>query len=147
MVTTSDIHESPRLTDFVSKVRLEEEKLSYFEVSAYCFELYEDGKIGINAKNLNGSFVLSKKALANLAQIIEVHRSFFAKRDTKLRSIICNYLLPSKVAPETQLSVVLRDQEVIESIQKQNLLLIQRAPILDKYTKRHSWSQERRKKC
>lgn len=130
MVTINDIYESPSLTDFVSKVRQEEEKFNYLEVPVYGLKLYENGKLGIDAKDLNGRFELSEKGLADLASVIEVHRSFFKKCDTKLRSIICNYLLPKNVLPEKRLSIIMQDQEVYR-IQNSNLLLAQRAPIID----------------
>jgi len=131
MATINSIQESPALIDFVREVREQEEKLSCFEVPGYRLKLYEDGKLGVDTEEFNGRFVLSEKGLANLAQIIDVHKSFFKKCDTKLRSMICNYLLPQKVPAEKQLSIIMRDQEVVHRIQNDNLLFARRAPILD----------------
>jgi len=95
MVSLNSIREAPTLGDFVRKVQQEEDSLSYYEVPGYRLKLYDDGKLGVDAKNLSGRFVLSRKALANLAKIAEVHGSFFLNKcDNKLRSIIIDYLLP-----------------------------------------------------
>jgi hypothetical protein len=132
MVTINSIREAPSLGDFVRKVQQEESKLSYFEVPGNRLKLYDDGKLGIDAKDLSGRFVLSKKALTDLAQLADVHSSFFLNKcDNKLRSIIIDYLLPQKVSPEERLAIVLQDQEVVHSVQNSNLLFARRASILD----------------
>jgi len=131
MVAINNIQQSPSLKDFINEVRQEEENLQCFEVPAYRFKLYEDGKLGIDTEELSGRFGLSEKALSDLAQTIDVHKSFFVRCDMKLRSMICNYLLSQKVPAEKQLSIIMQDQEVIHIIQNSNLLFARRAPILD----------------
>jgi len=132
MVTLNSLQEAPSLGDFVRNVRQEEDSLRYYEIPGYCLKLYDDGKLGIDAKNLSGRFILSKKALGNLAKIAGVYWPFFLNNcDNKLRSIILDYLLPQKVSLEERLSIVLRDGEVVHSIQNNKLLFARRAPILD----------------
>lgn len=132
MVSINQICESPALTDFLLKVREDEAKFSRFQVPVYGLELYDDATLAVSSQTLTGRFPIADKALADMAQIAGVHSLFFVKKcDPKLRAIIFNYLLRRNVPADKQFIIMLRDQEELFSIQNDNLLFAERAPILD----------------
>lgn len=100
MTSLRSIQDASLLSDFIDELRKDEQALSRFDVPAYHLKLYDDGKLGVDAKNLSGRFAVSEKALTDMAQIAEIHGPFFLKKcDTKLRSIVFNYLFRQKTPP------------------------------------------------
>jgi hypothetical protein len=66
-----------------------------------------------------------------MAQVANIHSAFFEDCDSRLRSFLFNYRLRQKVASGKSLSLVLRNQEIVDNIQSDNLLFAPRVPILN----------------